>query len=202
MMIKDEIDEIRDGKIKMEKRNLNSHDVLQVLAVGGIVLASLIIPSLPMALGSAVKAWKHLNRRELGKIIKRLEKQNLITISSEENNKTQIVITDKGKKKLLEYDFENIEIKAKKPDGKWRLIIFDIPEANKRSRDAFRRKLLQLNCIRLQDSVFASAYPIQQEVDFLCHYLGISDFVTLAIVDRIERGEKLIFKKTYDSSWE
>lgn len=185
----------------MEKRNLNSHDVLQVLAMGGIVLTSLVIPNLPMALGAVVKAWKHLNRRELGKIIKRLEKQDLIAIS-ENNGKTQIIITDKGKKKLLEYDFENIELNTKKPDGKWRLIIFDIPEHNKRSRDAFRRKLLQLNCIRLQDSVFASAYPIQQEVDFLCHYLGISDFVTLASVDRIERGEKLIFKKTYDSSWE
>ncbi|MFH0937298.1 MAG: hypothetical protein V1808_03310 [Candidatus Daviesbacteria bacterium] len=185
----------------MEKRNLNSHDVLQVLAVGGIVLASLVIPSLPVALGAAVKTWKNFNRKELGKIIKRLDKQELIDIS-QKDGKTQITITDKGKKKLLEYDFENINLQAKRPDGKWRLIIFDIPEDKKRNRDAFRRKLLQLNCVWVQDSVFASAYPIQKEIDFLCHYLGISDYVTLAIVDRIERGEKLIFKKTYDSSWE
>lgn len=65
------------------------------------------------------------------------------------------------------------------------------------TRDALRRKLLQMEFIRLQDSVFASPYPCKKEIDFLCHYLGISDFITLIKVDQIERGEKLIFKRYY-----
>ena len=116
----------------------------------------------------------------------------------EVDNKISIEITEKGKRRLLEYDFEHIKLKAKRRDGKWRIIIFDIPEGKKRNRDAFRRKLMQIDCIRLQDSVFISAFPCKDEINFLVHYLEISDFVTAATLDKIERGENLLFRKYTD----
>ena len=172
-------------------------DVLKILAVGGIIVGSAAIPPLPMILANAIKLWKDVNKRDLGRIVKRLEKQEMISVR-EAGNKISIEITEKGKRRLLEYDFENIKIKAKKRDGKWRIIIFDIPEDRKRNRDAFRKKLIQIGCIRLQDSVFISAFPCKDEVDFLVHYLEISDFVTVATLNEIERGEKLLFKKYRD----
>ena len=184
----------------MSDKKLITKGVLQAIAVGGILLGSVAIPTLPLAAAGAVKIWKEinkLNQRDFGRIIKRLEKQEMISFR-EKGNQVIIEITEKGKRRLLEYDFENIEIKAKKRDGKWRLIIFDIPEEKKNSRDSFRRKLLQLDCIKLQESVFACAFPCKKEVDFLCQYLNISDFVIIAIVDRMERGEELIWKKYYD----
>jgi len=181
----------------MSERKIYTKEVLKVIAAGGILLGSVAIPTLPMAVGAAVKIWKDVNKRDLGRIIKRLEKQEMISIK-EADNKISIEITEKGKKRVLEYDFENISLKAKKRDGKWRFIIFDIPEEKKVSRDAFRKKLLELDFIRVQDSVFASAFPCKQEIDFICHYLGISDYVTLVSLDKIERGEQLLFKKYYD----
>lgn len=176
-------------------------DVLKVLAAGAIVVATPVILPLPMILLESYKLWKNVNKRDLGKIIKRLEKQEMLAIG-EKNGKTTIKITEKGEKRILEYDFENLTRKVRKRDGKWRLIIFDIPEEKKQNRDAFRRKLIQLDCTRLQDSVFASAFPCKDEVDFLCHYLEISDYVTLVVLDKIERGEQLLFKsyKDWDTS--
>lgn len=181
----------------MDDRKILTKEVLKIIAVGGIIIGSALIPTLPMAAGAVVKAWKNVNKKDLGRIIKRLKKQDMISFK-EENGKTKIEITEKGQKRLLEYDFENLDIKKKKLDGKWRLVIFDIPEDKKSSRDVFRRKLLQLDFIRVQDSVFASAYPCKNEIDFLCHYLGISDFVTLVSLNKIERGEQLIWKKYHD----
>ncbi|MEK7534726.1 MAG: CRISPR-associated endonuclease Cas2 [Patescibacteria group bacterium] len=172
-------------------------DVLKVVAAGGIVVGSAVIPSLPMILLGAIKLWKDVNRTDLGRIIKRLEKQEMIAIR-DKDGKTSMEITEKGKRRLLKYDFENIKLKAKKRDGKWRLIIFDIPEEKKQNREAFRSKLVQLGCVRLQDSVFVSAFPCKTEIDFLCHYLQISDYVTMAILDRIERGEKLLFREYHE----
>lgn len=171
---------------------------MKVIAVSGILIGSAFIPTLPMAAGAVVKAWKNINKKDLGRIIKRLEKQEMISMEERSDGKLAINITEKGKKRLLEYDFENMDIKSKRRDGKWRLVIFDIPEDKKSARDVFRRKLLQLNFIRVQDSVFASAYPCKAEIDFLCHFLGISDFVTLVSLNKIERGEQLLFKKYYD----
>lgn len=178
-------------------KKIKTLDVLKVLAAGGIIVGTAVLPPLPMVLVGAVKLWKDVNKTDLGRIIKRLEKQEMIAIRESEG-KTSIEITEKGKRRLLEYDFENIQLKAKKRDGKWRIIIFDIPEDKKRSREAFRIKLVQLGCVRLQDSVFVSAFPCKEEIDFLCHYLEISDYVTIAILDRIERGEKLLFKEYRD----
>lgn len=178
----------------MNEGKITTKDVLKVLAVAGIVVSSLAIPSLSMALGMAYKQWKNINKKDLGRIIKRLQKQEMLEVQ-EDRGKIRFIITEKGKRRLLEYDFENLELKTKKRDGKWRLIIFDIPEDKKKNRDAFSKKLREIGCIRLQDSVYASAFPCKGEIDFLCHFLEISDFVTLANLNKIERGEELIFKK-------
>lgn len=178
----------------MNDKKILTKDVLKVIAVSGILIGSVALPTLPMAVGVAIKIWKNINKKDLGRIIKRLEKQEMISFI-EKDNQIAIEITDKGKKRLLEYDFKNIRLKNKKRDGKWRLVIFDIPEEKKNARDVFRRKLLELDFIRLQDSVFVSAFPCKSEIDFLCHFLEISDYVTLVSLDKIERGEKLLFKE-------
>ncbi|MDD5147626.1 MAG: CRISPR-associated endonuclease Cas2 [Candidatus Daviesbacteria bacterium] len=182
----------------MNDKKILTREVLKVIAVSGILIGSAFIPTLPMAARAVVKAWKGINKKDLGRIIKRLEKQEMITMEEKTDGKMSIIITDKGKKRLLEYDFEDIQLKTHYRDGKWRLVIFDIPEDKRNARDVFRRKLLQLGFIRLQDSVFAGAYPCKSEIDFLCHFLEISDFVTLVSVNKIERGEQLIFKKYHD----
>ena len=169
---------------------LRTKDVLSIIGISGLVISSVIFPGLPYALTKIIKPWKNACKGNLGQIIKRLEKQDLISIEGG-NNQTKILITEKGNQRLLQYDYENLSFKSKKLDGKWRVVVFDIPENRKRNRDAFSRKLTQLGFIRLQDSVFATPYNCKNEVDFLCHYLLISDFVTLLVVDKIDRGEKL-----------
>ncbi len=181
----------------MNNKKLFTIEVLKVLAVSGILIGSAALPTLPMAVSGAVKIWKNINKKDLGRIIKRLEKQEMISIR-ENNSKIAIEVTEKGKRRLLEYDFENIELKSGKRDGKWRLIIFDIPEEKKSSRDVFRRKLLELGMIRLQDSVWVSAFPCKNEIDFLTNFLEISKHITIISIDKIESGEQLIWKKYQD----
>ena len=182
----------------MAKDKISTQDILKILALTGLVVASGVIPTLPLAAHGVVKVWKNITREDFGRIIKRLEKQEMISIK-EQRDQVAIEITDKGRRRLLEYDFENIELKNKRRDGKWRLIIFDIPEELKNARDVFRRKLVELGFIRLQDSVWVSAFPCKNEIDFLSNFLGISDFVTLVSLDKIERGENLVFEQYYIS---
>lgn len=169
-------------------------DVLQVLGLGALVVTAVALPGLPKALMEIHKSFKNANRKDFGRIIHRLNQQKMLSIK--ENGDNWIVeITEKGKRRLLEYDFENISLKARKRDNKWRLIIFDIPEHRKGSREVFRKKLNELGFLRLQDSVFVSAFPCRNEIDFLCNFLGISDNVSLIVLDKFERGEELLFKK-------
>ncbi len=181
----------------MSGDKLRTQDVLKVIGIGGLVAASILSPNLAKAFFEISKEFKGTKNKDLGRIVKRLQKQRMVNFN-EENGQIKITITDKGKTRLLEYNYDEMAIKKPKVDGKWRLVIFDIPEKRKRDRDSFRRKLLELGFIRLQDSVFASPYPCKEEIDFLANYLLISDFVTLAVVEKIERGEFLNFIKYKD----
>jgi len=181
----------------MNSKKILTKEVLQVLGLGALVVASAAMPGLPKALIEIHKSFRDVNRKDFGRIIHRLSNQKMLSITENEG-KFKVEITEKGKRRLLEYDFENISLKSQKRDGKWRLIIFDIPERNKSSREVFRKKLNELGFLRLQDSVFVSAFPCKNEIDFLCNFLGISDYVSLVKLDKIERGEELIFKKFPD----
>ena len=72
-------------------------------------------------------------------------------------------------------------MQIKKPvkwDNIWRIVIFDIPEQNKKAREAFRSHLKRLNFYSLQKSVFVHPYNCKEEIDFLKHDLGIANFIT------------------------
>lgn len=178
----------------MNEQNIRTKDVLKIIGIGSLVVASILSPNLAKAFLEISKEFKSINNKDLGRIVKRLERQRMINFN-QENGLIKIVITDKGKMRLLKYNYDNMAIKKPKTDGKWRLIIFDVPEQRKRDREALRRKLFELGFVRLQDSVFASPYPCKDEIDFLANYLNISDFVTLAVIEKIERGEFLDFIK-------
>jgi DNA-binding transcriptional regulator PaaX len=183
----------------MNQKKIKTREVLAMIAVGTIVITAPMFTGLPAALISAHKAWKNISKKDLGRIIKRLEKQRMISIK-DHGNKTKIEITDKGKKRLLEYSFEDITLKTQTRDNKWRVVAFDIPEKQKKNRELFRKKLIQLGFMRMQDSVFIGAFPCKNEIDFLCHYLNISKSVSLLKLEKIERGETVEFRSFSDLS--
>ncbi len=95
------------------------------------------------------------------------------------------IITAKGKKQ-----------KDKKWDKKWRIVIFDIPEEIKSSRDYLRRFLLDVGFEKLQNSVWISPYDNFEEVqDFVKRY-KIEKYVVLMMVDKLSND--LLFKKRFN----
>lgn len=181
------------------RNNLNptTKEILKILGIGAIVTVSFVAPNLPIALGFIAKEWKKYRQKDLGHTIRRFIKQDVVSIY-EEDGQQAIQLTEKGKNRLLKYNFDELEIKARKRDGLFRVVIFDIPEDLKKNRELFRKKLTELGFIRMQDSVFVSAFPCKDEIDFVCHFLEISRFVTLFSVNKIERGEELVFKKYWN----
>lgn len=48
-------------------------------------------------------------------------------------------------------------------DGKWRMVIFDIPETKRNERDWIRKELVQMEYKPIQRSVFLGQYPLSEE---------------------------------------
>ena len=70
-------------------------------------------------------------------------------------------LTGAGKKELFRL-YPVLEIDQEKWDGFWRVIIFDIPESKRSSRDSLRKEILKQGFGRLQNSTYISPYEFSK----------------------------------------
>ena len=78
------------------------------------------------------------------------------------------------------------------------MIIFDVPEWKRKSRDYFRQNLVNLGFHQLNKSVFIYPFSCFDEVEYLRQISGIGKEVTYMTVVSIESGTNL--KQIFDLS--
>lgn len=142
-----------------------------------------------------VKDWKEIEKRKLLRIVKEFYENRLIDYREKEDGNVYIVLTKNGQKKALEYQIN--ELKIKKPDkwdGKWRIVIFDIPEKKKKAREVLRAKLKDLGFKELQKSVFVLPYECEDEIDFIVEVFEIRSWVRFLKVDSFTNEEQFRIK--------
>ena len=102
-------------------------------------------------------------------------------------NEDAIVLTSKGAEKLFKI---NLKMTDKKPraDGKWQMVLFDIPENKRRNRDYFRDRLQYLGYKKLQKSIWVCQYDVMKETKELINRYNLKPFVELLLVKKIGLG--------------
>lgn len=178
-------------------RNSRAYKLLKYLAVGaGTLLISIIAPSGGAQLLRAGIAGyfrkKKFEKSHFLRDLRNLQVRQLINYRDLGNDRIEITLTKKGKNKVLFYQLD--EMRLKKPsrwDGKWRLIIFDIPHSHRRARDAFRQKLRNLKFYHLQKSVFITPYSCEDEIDFITSIFDIRKYILILYIANFEGQEKL-----------
>lgn len=98
--------------------------------------------------------------------ISNLKRSGYIMIK-EIKDKKRLYLTSKGRVEIIKNIFKQKAMKEKKWDGKWRAIIFDIPETSKKDRDFLRRELAWIGFKELQKSVWLYPYEIEKELKAL-----------------------------------
>lgn len=178
-----------------ERKYVSARKVLKLVAAGAFLAASFAIPNLPIALKPFLRnndereIWKRFNIPYLKRTIQRLERQKLIEVDEEE--KRQVVkITDNGRRRILKFALDELEIKKPKLwDRKWRLISFDLPEKLSRERKILVEYLKVWGFYPLHKSVYLHAYPCLREIEFLREYLGVGEYVRMFLVSSIENDQ-------------
>lgn len=138
-------------------------------------------------------AWREFDKQRFRNVLNRLKKEKIIEIFHK-NNEEMVKLTDKGKNLVPHYLTEEVKsIHQSAPwDGKWRLVIFDIPNDKRKTRDAFRRKLIEFGFYLLQESVFVFPYDCAEEIRYLRELFNIKSFVKYIVADTIEAEIDLV----------
>jgi len=127
------------------------------------------------------------NRHSLVCTLNRLKKEGLVEEIKVEN-KEIYRLTTKGKVKIF-YSYINHKPKW---DGKWRMVIFDIPEDKKKLRELFRSRLKELGFQKMQNSVWINPHDVQGVIKLLTESFELDKYVYFVIADQISGERKLI----------
>jgi phenylacetic acid degradation operon negative regulatory protein len=129
---------------------------------------------------------KNSTKKQAARSLYGLQKNTLIRITKR-NGKFEIRLTEKGRKKFKEVQLENIQIvKPPRWDGKWRVLIFDIPENSRRyAREVLRGKVKQWGFYQLQKSVWVCPWPCEDEIQLAAELYEVAPFVNIIIADKI-----------------
>ena len=118
-----------------------------------------------------------------------LEKRRLVNMR-EKNGESHIILTDEGKRRLLKYDLDHMHLARQKNwDGKWHIVIFDIPEKYGKARRALSWKIRQMGAFSMQKSVFIYPFFWRDEIDFVTEFFHVSPYVRYIEAFQVE-GEK------------
>jgi len=166
---------IRGGKIVGKA-------ILVTLAMGGILVAGAVAPNLFIAIQKILDARNTFPTDNQKKREKKvydtfayLRKRGLIKMENR-GKQLYISLTPEGKRRAKKCQIDFLEIKQTKIwDGKWHIMLFDIQEKKRLSREALRGKLKQLGFYQMQKSVWLHAFPCEPEITILKNFFGLSD---------------------------
>jgi len=172
----------RVKKVRLENILLGS------IAVAGVAGIALLAPPMLRLLKNADPEW--LLKRDPGRRLResalRLKRKGLVEFKNE-NGKKKLLLTPRGEKVMGSIWNETYQLqKPRRWDGKWRLVIFDIPEKQRPTRDKIRHLVSRLGFLRLQDSVWVYPYDCEELVTLLKTDLKIGRAVLYIIADAIE----------------
>lgn len=169
-------------------------DIIQWLAIGGLVCFAATSPYFCVNLMKGIKKWRKYKGKRLGDIFSSLQRKGYLNIR-EEGQQIYISLTEQGKRMAGWLQIDALRIKRPKEwDGKWRLVIFDIAQVKKLYREAFRGKLKELGFFPLQKSVWLCPFECRDEVEVLREFFGLNERELRLIVAADIGGESLLRK--------
>lgn len=105
----------------------------------------------------------------------------------EEKGEKRYIATLKGKAKVLRFLKRD-----KKWDGKWRIVVFDVPEKKRRIRNYFRARLFELGFRMLQESVWICPYNIADTVEELIELCHAKLYIHYLLVEELDNNDVLM----------
>lgn len=195
---------LNNGVIEEEKKYKKGEIakiILATLGIGAILGGSVMItPNFPIVLGLFIKLIEEIKDVKLPKLkvkrtLQQLEKKQILNLEVK-NNQVYVKVKDFWNTEIVKYSIQSLlELKRKsKWKGKWFLVVFDVPEAERNKRYYLRSFLKEIGFYQYQQSVYVFPYECEKEVELIKKIIEGGKYLSYIVAEKIEYEEKL---KTY-----
>jgi DNA-binding transcriptional regulator PaaX len=177
-----------EEKVKKRTRRKNlQHIILGSVATAGALSVAVVTPNIMTAI------------KKLGLPINKRQKEYVSTSAAKLARKGLLhfdgkfyILTAEGESVLRRWELAEYGIaKPKRWDGKWRVLIFDIPEKKKVIRNQLTDLLRKAGLLRLQDSVWVYPYDCEDIITLLKTDYGIGRNLLYMVVEELENDKHL-----------
>lgn len=166
---------------RARKKNIQKI-VLQTIATTGFIGIALVAPNVLGVMNTLGLLPSRRQKESINRARDALIKKGLL-----EYKNGSVQISPSGERVLRIAESRDYKIqKPRRWDGKWRILIFDIPEYKKNHRDQIRRILRSIGFICIQDSVWIYPYDCEDTILLVKTDLSVGKEVLYLIVDSLE----------------
>lgn len=138
------------------------------------------------------KEWQNIDREALNRAINSLYKSKLVSTKDNHDGTLTLILSKEGKRLALCYDIENMEIKnPTRWDGRWRIVMFDIPEPLKHVRESLRMHFKNMGFYEFQKSVFVHPHPCAKEIEYIMEYYQVRKHLRFIVASEIDNAIEL-----------
>lgn len=191
-------------KVKKEKeeQKYKPHElkqyVLAALGIGVVFGGSVLFtPNFPVILGSILGIIKEIKgvkipKKKIQRVLKQMEKKRLIHIERK-NNELYVTVQDKNNISIIKYSLREILNLKKKKDwkGKWFLVVFDVPETERKKRNYLRRFLLEIGFYPYNQSVYIFPYECEKEIGLIKRIVEGGKYISYIVAEKLEHENEL-----------
>ncbi len=139
------------------------------------ILADAVLTALDPIISKSIEESGKSPEKEVARLIYYAKSRGYL------NSKLQT--TKSGSERLIKLDFNHLEMNEPW-DGRWRMVMYDIPEDKKTAREHIRRLVKQLGFVQLQRSIWIHPLPCLEQFEKIKEANGLEDTLIL-----IETGE-------------
>ena len=179
--------------MKVKPRGVLLYKVLTTIGNASIALAK----NPGRTTGSLHRAFREFDAlqeatdEQLRNLSKYIVGRKYVTIRKNPYGFVEITLTENGKRAMQSAAIRVLRpLKQPNWDRKWRIVIFDIPNYAKRSRDAFAATLKRLGFLPIQNSVFVCPYPCEEELEVVADFYGVSENIDIIVAEHITKEKE------------
>ncbi|MDO8561594.1 MAG: hypothetical protein Q7S05_02085, partial [bacterium] len=159
--------------ISGQSRRERTVQILKMVAVGALKIGIGATPS-PRAVSKLLAELtlgdSSRNRKYASRKIRELKKRGFL-----EKHGVRYAVSDKGQRILSRERIMTLEIpSSRRWNGRWYLIMFDIPLTQSYARQALNTLLLSMGLVQYQQSVLIYPYPIKETVLHVCRFYKVT----------------------------
>ena len=175
---------IEHGAKKLRRRKYLQNAASVTVALAGTLLVAAVAPNI-MRLLRYTGAMNRLRYKTKSALTRLIQKGDLEII--ERYGKKYVRLTERGRRTLeLEQEKTRLASGKKGWDGRYRLVMFDVPEKRKVIRERLRFEMREVGFLRVQDSAWVYPYDCEEFIALLKADLHIGKEVLYAVIEQIE----------------